>query len=100
MSSQLDTSACATGGSMSLTDRVTLPDTSVAGPALVYDDSGSTIAFNSGKALFFNYRYFESLHLPSAQQGKKAEAVVYWSVVMAHELAHNVVPDHSSQHSY
>ena len=25
---------------------------------------------------------------------------MYWSVVMAHELAHNVVPDHSSQHSY
>ena len=52
-----------------------------------YDDSGSTIAFNTNKALFFNYRYFENLHLPDAQQGKKADAIVYWSVVMAHELA-------------
>ena len=67
---------------------------------IFYDDSGSTIAFNSNKALFFNYRYFENLHLPTAQQGNKSEAVVYWSVVMAHELAHNVVSDHSSQHSY
>ena len=67
---------------------------------MFYDDSGSTIAFNKGKALFFNYRYFDNLHLPAVQQGKRAEAVVYWSVVMAHELAHNVVPDHSSQHSF
>ena len=67
---------------------------------IFYDDGGSTIAFNANKALFFNYRYFENLHLPAAQQGQKAEAVVYWSVTMAHELAHNMVSDHSSQHSY
>ena len=67
---------------------------------IFYDDSGSTIAFNSNKALFFNYRYFENLHLAAAQQGKKAEAIVYWAVTMAHELAHNMISDHSSQHSY
>ena len=67
---------------------------------IFYDDSGSTIAFNSNRALFFNYRYFENLHLPIAQQGKKAEAFTYWAVTMAHELAHNMVSDHSSQHSY
>lgn len=54
---------------------------------IFYDDSGSTIAFNANKALFFNYRYFENLHLPDAQQGRRGDAVVYWSVVMAHELA-------------
>ena len=54
---------------------------------IFYDDSGATIAFNQNKALFFNYRYFENLHLPLAQQGSKANAVIYWSVVMAHELA-------------
>ncbi|KAL9104382.1 MAG: hypothetical protein Q9163_000682 [Psora crenata] len=67
---------------------------------IYYDDTGSTIAFNTNKSLFFNYRYFENLHLPAVQQGKKAEAIVYWSVVMAHELAHNLVSDHSSGHSY
>jgi hypothetical protein len=50
---RLDSSACATGGAMRLTGRVTLPDTSVAGPALVYDDSGSSnlglmLAYASG----------------------------------------------------
>lgn len=54
---------------------------------IYYDDSGSTIAFNQSKALFFNYRYFENLHLPPVQQGNRADATVYWSVVMAHELA-------------
>lgn len=67
---------------------------------IYYDDAGSTIAFNKDKALFFNYRYFDNLHLPAGQQGNKADAVVYWCVVMAHELAHNLVSDHSAQHSY
>ena len=67
---------------------------------IFYDDAGSTIAFNQNKALFFNYRYFENLHLPSEQQGKKTDTLVYWCVVMAHELAHNLVSDHSAQHSY
>ena len=38
----LDSSGCATTHTMRLTNRVTLPDTSVAGPALVYDSSGSS----------------------------------------------------------
>ena len=67
---------------------------------IFYDDAGSTIAFNQNKALFFNYRYFENLHLPLVQQGNKADALVYWSVVLAHELAHNLISDHSAQHSY
>lgn len=67
---------------------------------IFYDDAGSTIAFNQNKALFFNYRYFENLHLPVVQQGNKTDAIVYWCVVMAHELSHNLVSDHSAQHSY
>ena len=67
---------------------------------IFYDDAGSTIAFNQNKALFFNYRYFGNLHLPSVQQGNRADAIVYWCVVMAHELSHNLVSDHSAQHSY
>ena len=38
---------------------------------IFYDDHGTSIAFNTNKALFFNYRYFENLHLPAALQGKK-----------------------------
>lgn len=65
-----------------------------------YDASGSTIAFNQDRALFFNYRYFESLHLEAVQRKEKGEALIYWSVVLAHELAHNIVADHSANHSY
>ncbi|KAI9880373.1 MAG: hypothetical protein M1830_003690 [Pleopsidium flavum] len=67
---------------------------------IFYDDSGSTIGFNRKGSIFFNYRYFENLHLPNVQQGVKAEALVYWWVVLCHELAHNLVDDHSSNHSY
>ena len=54
---------------------------------IFYDGSGSTIAFNQNKALFFNYRYFDNLHLEAVQRKEMGEALVYWSVVMAHELA-------------
>ena len=67
---------------------------------IFYDSAGSTIAFNQNKALFFNYRYFENLHLPQVQQDRRTDAIAYWCVVMAHELAHNLVSDHSAQHSY
>ncbi len=39
---RLDSSGCATGHTMALTDRHTFADTSPAGPALVWDDSGSS----------------------------------------------------------
>ncbi|MCJ1285547.1 hypothetical protein MMC26_004888 [Xylographa opegraphella] len=67
---------------------------------LFQDDGSSTIAFNLNQALFFNYRYFENLHLPNVLHGNKADAMVYWFVVLCHELAHNLVADHSSAHSY
>ncbi|MBB5871738.1 hypothetical protein F4553_005117 [Allocatelliglobosispora scoriae] len=52
---RLNSSACATTGAMTLTNRVTLADTTVAAPALVYDDSGSSnlgivLAWASGDA--------------------------------------------------
>lgn len=54
---------------------------------LYYDETGSTIAFNRNKALFFNYRYFQNLHLSDVRKEKRSESAVYWFVVMAHELA-------------
>ena len=67
---------------------------------LFQDDGSSTIAFNHNQALFFNYRYFENLHLPSVLQGNRPDAIIYWFVVLCHELAHNLVADHSAAHSY
>ncbi|MCJ1395782.1 hypothetical protein MMC18_008668 [Xylographa bjoerkii] len=64
------------------------------------DDGSSTIAFNKSQALFFNYRYFENLHLPGVWEWNRTDAIIYWFVVLCHELAHNLVADHSSAHSY
>ncbi|KAG7121143.1 hypothetical protein HYQ44_004023 [Verticillium longisporum] len=71
---------------------------------IFYDDRGGTIAFNSSGSIFCNLRFFLQLHadkLTGARQGEaKAEAAVWWWVVMAHELAHNLVQSHDSDHSY
>lgn len=68
---------------------------------LFLDEAGSTIAFNSSGSLFFNYRFFAQLHLAGMQDARaRGEAVVYWWVTMCHELAHNLVGDHSAGHSY
>jgi Protein of unknown function (DUF3684) len=62
-----------------------------------------TIAFNSQGALFFNYDYFEKLHLPGLQNQNNTsaiEALSFWYVTVCHELAHNLVKEHSAGHSY
>ncbi|KAK1655483.1 hypothetical protein BDP81DRAFT_306217 [Colletotrichum phormii] len=71
---------------------------------IFYDESGSTIAFNSNGSVFCNLRFFLQLHaekILKTQSGEaKAEAAVWWWVVLAHELAHNLVQPHNSDHSY
>ena len=67
---------------------------------IFFDESSDTIAFNSNRSLFCNYRYFYQLHLADVQQGRAADAVVYWFVTLCHELAHNLSSDHGSAHSY
>ncbi|CAM1508200.1 Fc.00g050480.m01.CDS01 [Cosmosporella sp. VM-42] len=71
---------------------------------IFYDESGGTIAFNTGGSIFCNFRFFLQLHAkqmegPRAGEGK-AEAATWWWVVLAHELAHNLVSSHNSDHSY
>ncbi|RMZ78675.1 hypothetical protein DV738_g3760, partial [Chaetothyriales sp. CBS 135597] len=84
---------------------------------IFYDAGGKTIAFNQAGSIFCNYLYFQQLHetallaagAASSSQQKKgnlesapgyANALVYWWVIFCHELAHNLVADHSSDHSY
>ncbi|KAG8428848.1 hypothetical protein J3459_002376 [Metarhizium acridum] len=68
---------------------------------IFYDDSGGTIAFNTGGSIFCNFRFFLQLHAAQIQSGSgKAEAATWWWVVLAHELAHNLVSPHNSDHSY
>ncbi|PNY26469.1 Uncharacterized protein TCAP_03605 [Tolypocladium capitatum] len=71
---------------------------------IFYDESGGTIAFNSGGSIFCNLRFFLQLH--AAQMNRqdpgaaKSEAGTWWWVVFAHELAHNLVSPHNSEHSF
>src|SRR5262249_3261507 len=67
------------------------------------DPASSSIAFNANGALFFNYHYFFSLHLPRMAKGEPAaqtDALAYWWVTLCHELAHNLVREHSTAHSF
>ncbi|KAK3110026.1 hypothetical protein LTR53_016121, partial [Teratosphaeriaceae sp. CCFEE 6253] len=74
------------------------------GPAtlnIFHDEQGASIAFNTNGSLFCNLRYFEQLHLHAMATAEgKVEAGAYWWITLCHELAHNLVGDHSSQHSY
>lgn len=63
--------------------------------AIYYDPNGSTIAFNASKALYFNLRYFISLHRNKADV---AACYSYWYLTFAHELAHNLVSAHNKEH--
>lgn len=70
---------------------------------IFYDDHGNTIAFNSNGSIFCNFRFFEQLHLKKLESKggeEKVEAGAYWWVVLAHELAHNLVSAHNSDHSF
>ncbi|KAH7165934.1 hypothetical protein EDB81DRAFT_942902 [Dactylonectria macrodidyma] len=71
---------------------------------LFYDEAGGTIAFNTGGSIFCNFRFFLQLHakpMEGPRPGEaKAEAATWWWVVLAHELAHNLVSTHNSDHSY
>ena len=72
---------------------------------IFYDPDGKTIAFNRNGSIFCNYLYFQQLHEGKISSGadrtaERAEALVYWWVILCHELAHNLVGDHSSEHSY
>lgn len=69
---------------------------------IFFDAAGKTIGFNRNGSIFCNYLYFQQLHLTKILQDRttKVDALVYWWVIVCHELAHNLVEDHSSNHSY
>jgi hypothetical protein len=73
---------------------------------IFYDEAGGRIAFNTGGSIFCNLRFFAQLHAPrmattqSQSREARVEATTWWWVVTAHELAHNLVSPHNSEHSY
>jgi hypothetical protein len=70
---------------------------------IFYNENGSTIAFNSQGSIFCNLRFFLQLHWAKVQgrdASARAEAASWWWIVLAHELAHNIVAPHNAEHSY
>ncbi|GAM86174.1 hypothetical protein ANO11243_041850 [Dothideomycetidae sp. 11243] len=68
---------------------------------IFYNEKGNSIAFNKNGSLFCNLRFFLQLHWTAFQGAEgKRDAAVYWWVTLCHELAHNLVKEHSSQHEY
>ncbi|KAI9677687.1 MAG: hypothetical protein M1817_006642 [Caeruleum heppii] len=70
---------------------------------IFHDEQGTSIAFNRQGSLFCNFHFFAQLHGAGVRTGRadaRSEAMVYWWVVLCHELAHNLVADHSAEHSY
>lgn len=68
---------------------------------IFYDERGPTIAFNRAGAIFSNLRFFLQMHSNRMTTPVgRVEATSYWWVVVSHELAHNLVKDHSADHSF
>lgn len=84
-----------------LSETATIFDLSAHTINIFHDDAGSAIAFNSNGSLFCNLRYFIQLHMGQMDSPEgKVEACAYWWITLCHELAHNLVSEHSAQHSY
>ncbi|KAL1648765.1 hypothetical protein SLS58_001944 [Diplodia intermedia] len=70
---------------------------------IFYEETSSTIAFNQGGALFFNYHYFLTLHRAALDRGDadaRRDAHVFWWEAFCHEIAHNLAQEHSAQHVF
>ncbi|KAI0371771.1 hypothetical protein BV20DRAFT_1016624 [Pilatotrama ljubarskyi] len=75
----------------------TLPPTSLH---IFYDRAGDLIAFNRKASLFLNLRYFEQWHDTEVSEGKMMDAYISWYFTLAHEIAHNLVQAHNSEHEF
>ncbi|KAI0670652.1 hypothetical protein C8Q78DRAFT_1037269 [Trametes maxima] len=75
----------------------TLPPTSLH---IFYDRAGELIAFNRNASLFLNLRYFEQWHDGEVRESKLTDAYISWYFTLAHEIAHNLVKAHNSEHEF
>ncbi|KAI9776655.1 MAG: hypothetical protein M1839_009461 [Geoglossum umbratile] len=65
--------------------------------SLFFEETGTTMAFNSNGSLFFNLRAWEEMGFEQ-KTGRERER--YWFVVFCHEVAHNLVKGHGPEHGY
>ncbi|KAF8125469.1 hypothetical protein EV363DRAFT_1402460 [Boletus edulis] len=65
-----------------------------------YDVAGGPIAFNRDRRIFLNLRYFEAWHDQDVQNSGPEQAQISWFFTLAHELAHNLIKEHNSEHVF
>jgi len=64
------------------------------------DKEGQLVAFNRNGSLFVNLRYYEAWHDREVQQKDLTKALISWYFTLAHEIAHNLVHPHNSEHEF
>jgi hypothetical protein len=69
-------------------------------PNIYWDSNGSTIAFNRGRSLFFNLRYYLGWHYKKTMNSDDPKTYHYWFLTFCHELAHNFHGPHDATHEY
>ncbi|EMD37151.1 hypothetical protein CERSUDRAFT_115067 [Gelatoporia subvermispora B] len=64
------------------------------------DAAGGLVAFNRNASIFLNLRYYEAWHDEKVKSGNISEALIFWYFALAHEIAHNLVRVHNSEHEF
>lgn len=67
---------------------------------IFYDLTGDLIAFNRNASIFLNLRFFEAWHDEDVRKGTVSPAYISWYFTLAHEIAHNLVQPHNSEHEF
>ncbi|GBB91210.1 hypothetical protein RclHR1_01840007 [Rhizophagus clarus] len=65
-----------------------------------YDGISNSIAFNHNRELFFNLKFYYELHDDECKNKPTIIAMTYWFMMFCHELAHNFIQYHNSEHEY
>jgi hypothetical protein len=63
-----------------------------------YDNYTNSVAFNRDRSLFFNLKFYIGLHDEECKTKPTCDAMTYWYLTFCHELAHNFIQSHSSEH--
>ncbi|CAA7259259.1 unnamed protein product [Cyclocybe aegerita] len=67
---------------------------------IFYDLQGGIIGFNRNSSIFLNLRYFIEWHDSDVLSGNLEPAYISWYFTIAHEIAHNLVHPHNSEHEF
>ncbi|KAI0933780.1 hypothetical protein AcW1_005516 [Taiwanofungus camphoratus] len=74
-----------------------LPTSSVH---IYYEKASRRIAFNRNASLFLSLSHYEAWHDQAVQNGELSDACISWYFALAHEIAHNLVLPHNSEHEF